>query len=83
MINHRGRVLPVFDLRSHLLPHGDRNAALSDVIAVSVAGMSFGIAAEGVDEAAGLSTHELDEALVTLLDLEALAADPRLRIDDE
>jgi purine-binding chemotaxis protein CheW len=82
VLNHRGRVLPVFDLRPLLVPHGERRE-LTDAIAVSVGGMTFAIAAEGVDETAGLSAQALDEALVTLLDLEALAVDPRLRIDDE
>ncbi|WP_053226140.1 chemotaxis protein CheW [Solirubrobacter soli] len=80
VVNHRGRVLPVMDLRRQLVPQGDAAAELTDTVAVSVDGVTFGIAAEAVEETTG---ETLDEALVTVLDLEALAADPRLRIDDE
>jgi hypothetical protein len=45
--------------------------------------MTFAIAAESVEETARVPVEALDRALVTVLDLEALAADPRLRIDDE
>jgi purine-binding chemotaxis protein CheW len=83
VINHRGRVLPVLDLRRQLVPGGDVGAQLTNTVAVSVDGMTFGIAAEAVEETARERPRALDAALVTVLDLEALAADPRLRIDDE
>jgi purine-binding chemotaxis protein CheW len=82
VVNHRGRVLPVMDLRRHLVP-GDTAAELTDIVAVSVDGMTFGIAAEAVEETTRERVEALDQALVTVLDLESLAADPRLRIDDE
>ena len=83
VVNHRGRVLPVMDLRRQLVPAGDASAELTDAVAVSVDGMTFAIAAEAVEETARERVEALDQALVTVLDLEALAADPRLRIDDE
>jgi purine-binding chemotaxis protein CheW len=83
VINHRGRVLGVMDLRSQLVPEGNRAAELTETIAVSVDGMTFAIAAEAVEETARERVEALEQALVTVLDLEALAADPRLRIDDE
>jgi purine-binding chemotaxis protein CheW len=83
VVNHRGRVLPVMDLRRQLVPGGDLAGALTNTVAVSVDGMTFGIAAEAVEETARVRMAALDRALVTVLDLGALAADPRLRIDDE
>jgi purine-binding chemotaxis protein CheW len=83
VINHRGRVLPVMDLRRQLVPGGNASAELTETVAVSVEGMTFGIAAEAVEEAGRERVEALDQALVTVLDLEALAMDPRLRIDDE
>ena len=58
-------------------------AELTETVAVAVDGMTFGIAAEAVEETTRERAEALDQALVTVLDLEALAADPRLRIDDE
>ena len=83
MVNHRGRVLPVLDLRRQLVPEGNAAAELTETVAVSIDGTTFGIAAEAVEETARERVEALDRALVTVLDLEALAADPRLRIDDE
>jgi len=74
VINHRGRVLGVFDLRER--PGGE----LTHAVAVAAGGMTFAIAAEDVEEA---SRERVGERELTLLDLEALAADPRLRIDEE
>jgi purine-binding chemotaxis protein CheW len=83
VINHRGRVLPVFDLRGQLVPHGETHQPLTDAVAVSAGGMTFVLAAEAVQETSRERAQALKDALVTVLDLEALAADPRLRIDDE
>jgi purine-binding chemotaxis protein CheW len=85
VINHRGRVVPVLDLRAQLVANADTDACaeLTDAVAVSVGEMTFAIAAEGVEESARETPAALDAARVTVLDLEALAADPRLRIDDE
>jgi purine-binding chemotaxis protein CheW len=83
VVNHRGRVLPVFDLRGQLIPHGDISAELTQTVAVAIDGLTFGIAAESVEQTTRERVEDLDAELVTVLDLEALAADPRLRIDDE
>ena len=48
-------------------------------MAVEIDGLTFGIAAEAVEE----TSRERAGAHLTVLDLEALAADARLRIDDE
>jgi len=82
VVNHRGRVLPVMDLSRQLVPGGATGGELAHAIAVSVDGMRFGIAAETVEETTRRQAGDLDGALLTLLDLEALAADPRLRIED-
>jgi purine-binding chemotaxis protein CheW len=79
IVAHRGGVLPVLDLRSLLAPGGPDDAPLTHVVAT---GHGFGIAAEAVEETARATPAELTAARVTVLDLEALAADPRLRIDD-
>jgi purine-binding chemotaxis protein CheW len=83
VVNHRGRVLAVLDLRRQLVPEGDGTAELTETVAVHVDGMSFGIAAESVQESTRQRAETLEQALVTVLDLQTLAADPRLRIDDE
>jgi purine-binding chemotaxis protein CheW len=83
VINHRGRVLPVFDLRGQLIPHGDASAELTQTVVVAIDGLTFGIAAESVEQTTRERAGDLDAELVTVLDLGALAADPRLRIDDE
>jgi chemotaxis signal transduction protein len=92
VVAHRGAVLGVFDVREALrLPAPADEPA--HAIAVAVAGLTFAIAAGGVDETRRASAAALgppppgpfrgatDEPLL-VLDLEALAADPRLRIDD-
>jgi purine-binding chemotaxis protein CheW len=92
LVAHRGGVLGVFDLLEPLLP-GSPPVAPTHAIAVAVDGLTFAIAADGVDETRRASAAALgppppgpfrgmtDEPLL-VLDLEALAADPRLRIDD-
>ncbi len=71
------------DLRRHLLPHGDHSAELTQTVAVAIDGVIFALAAESVEQTTRERVGELERALVTVLDLEALAADPRLRIDDQ
>jgi purine-binding chemotaxis protein CheW len=82
--NRRGRVLGVMDLRRQLAADAPAGA-LSHVVAVSVDGMSFGIAAEAVEETTRerAAVGAVTDDLVTVLDLEAMAADPRLRIEDD
>ena len=83
VINHRGRVLPVLDLRRQLVPHGDVGAELTQTVTVAIGDLTFGIAAETVEQTTRERVEDLDRELVTVLDLQALAADPRLRIDDQ
>jgi purine-binding chemotaxis protein CheW len=83
VVNHRGRVLPVMDLRRRLVPGGALDRELTHTVAVSVGGMTFGIAAEDVEETSREHAGARDLAPLTVLDLEELAADPRLRIDDD
>jgi purine-binding chemotaxis protein CheW len=83
VVNHRGRVLPVVDLRRQLVPDGDRSAELTQTVTVTIDELTFGIAAETVQETSRERLEALDRELVTVLDLQALAADPRLRIDEE
>ncbi len=78
-VNHRGSVLGVFDLRGLLVADGPRDGELTHAVAVAIDGMTFAIAAEAVEE----TNRERASAHLTVLDLEALAADTRLRIDDE
>ena len=79
VVNHRGSVLGVFDLRGLLVADGRRDGELTHAVAVRTDGLTFAIAAEAVEETA----RERAGAQLTVLDLEALAADARLRIDDE
>jgi len=78
VINHRGRVLGVYDLRERL--GRPRDGELAHAVAVEAGGLCFAIAVEAVEET---TRERLDRTLVTLVDVEALAADPRLRIEDE
>jgi chemotaxis signal transduction protein len=91
IVAHRGRLLPVFDLRGLLAPSAA--APLTHVIAVAAEGQTFGIAAEAVEETCRVDDDALvssasgpfrgvTEERLTVLDLEALARDPRLRIDE-
>jgi purine-binding chemotaxis protein CheW len=79
VVNHRGSVLGVFDLRGLLVAHGTREGELTHAVAVAIDGLTFAIAAEAVEE----TRRERAGANLTLLDLDGLAADARLRIDDE
>jgi chemotaxis signal transduction protein len=78
VINHRGRVLGVIDLRDQLVPGAPLDGELTHAVAVRIDELTFAIAAEAVEE----TSRERAGALLTALDLEALAAQARLRIDD-
>lgn len=79
VVNHRGSVLGVFDLRALLVADGTRDEELTHAVAVEIDGLTFAIAAEAVEE----TRRERASANLTVLDLDGLAADARLRIDDE
>jgi purine-binding chemotaxis protein CheW len=91
VVAHRGRVLGGLDLRPGLAPGA--GGELGYVVAVTAEGQTFGIAAERVEETCRLDENELavaasgpyrgvTEDRLTVLDLEALARDSRLRIDE-
>jgi chemotaxis signal transduction protein len=93
VVAHRGGVLGVFDVAQALLPGAPACAGAAHVVAVETDGLTFGIAADGVEETRRTSAAALrppppgpflgmTEDPLIVLDLEALAADPRLRIDD-
>jgi chemotaxis signal transduction protein len=75
-------VLPVMDLRRQIAPRGTGGEELTQVLAVSVDGMTFGIAVEAVEETAREHAGALERALLHGRELEAQAPDPRLRGDD-
>jgi purine-binding chemotaxis protein CheW len=93
--NHRGRILPVVELES-LLDVAPRPRERRHAIVVERHGNAFAIAADAVEETAPrrldpLSPPPAGETsavrgvtadLVTVLDPDALASDPRLEIDD-
>ena len=101
VINHRGRILPVLDLRRLLELGGQGVPAGSRVVAVEAGGMTFGIFAEAVAGTFRVASHEVAPPPVTLtgdrqaliegvtgemvavLDLGALARDPRIVVNDE
>ena len=101
VVNHRGRILPVLDLRG-LLDLGCQGAPEgSRVIVVEAGGMTFGVLADAVSESVRVGSPELAPPAATLtggrqtflrgvtgemvavLDLEGLARDRRIVVDDE
>jgi purine-binding chemotaxis protein CheW len=99
IVNHRGRVLPIFDLPQLLgsVSGAESGVERTAIVAVDVDGVTFAIAADAIEETARHAARALAVApggelsgpirgvtggLLTVLDLEALAADPRLHIDD-
>jgi len=101
VVNRRGRILPVLDLRrlfdlaGHEVPQGSR------AVAVEAGGMAFALLAEAVIGTATVGAHEVAPSpvsrpgdrqallrgvtgeMVALLDLEALARDGRITVNDE
>jgi purine-binding chemotaxis protein CheW len=101
VVNHRGRILPILDLRNLFALAAQEMTAESRVVAVEVGGMTFGILADAVLGTIQVGIHEVVLPPVTLLhdqqaalrgvtgemvavlDLAALARDPRLTVDEE
>jgi len=101
VMNHRGRILPVLDLRRLFELGGQGVPAGGRVAAVEAGGMTFGIFAEAVIGTVTVGTHEMAPPpvvltgdrraliegvtgeMVAVLDLEALARDPRIVVNDE
>jgi len=101
-IQHRGRILGVFDLgRLLALPGAASAASPVRVVVVQALGMTFGLQADEVSgvvrvdardvAAAGAATSGGRQAwlrattadMVSILDLDALARDPRLTVNEE
>ncbi len=101
VINHRGRTLPVLDLRRLFDLAGQEVAEGSRVVAVAAGGMTFGIYTDAVAGTIRVGAHEVAPPAVILtsdrqtflrgvtgemlavLDLEVLARDPRIAVNDE
>jgi purine-binding chemotaxis protein CheW len=101
VVNHRGRILPVLDLRRLLDLAGQEVTEGSRVVAVRAGGMTFGIFADAVTGVVRVRTHEaasppgtltgnrpafirgVTGEMVAVLDLEALARDPRIAVNEE
>ncbi len=101
VVNHRGRILPVLDLRRLFDLAGQEVAEGSRVVAVEAGGMTFGVFAEAVIGTVAVGAHEVAPPpviltgdrqallrgvtgeMVAMLDLEALARDPRITVNAE
>lgn len=101
LVNHRGRILPVLDLRRLFDLPGQGVTEGSRVAAVEVGGMTFGIFADAVAGTIRVAAHEIAHPSVTVtgdrqafirgvtgemvavLDLETLARDPRIVVNEE
>ncbi|MBI2553890.1 MAG: purine-binding chemotaxis protein CheW [Candidatus Rokubacteria bacterium] len=101
VVNHRGRILPVLDLRRLFELAGQGVPEGGRVVAVEAGGMTFGIFADalagtirlGADEVAPppvtLAGHRqafirgVTGEMVAVLDLEGLARDPRITVNEE
>lgn len=101
VINHRGRILPVLDLRRLFELAGQGITEGSRIVAVEAGGMTFGIFADAVAGTVRVGAHEVvppptaltgdrqvfiqgvTGEMVAVLDLEALARDPRILVNEE
>jgi len=101
VMNHRGRILPVLDLRRLFDLTGQGATEGSRAVAVEAGGMTFGILADGVTGVVGIGVDAVVAPPVTLtgdrqafirgvtgemvavLDLDALARDPRITVNEE
>lgn len=101
VVNHRGRILPVLDLRGLFKLPGQGITEGGRVVAVEAGGMTFGIFADAVAGTIRVAAHEIalppvslsagrqafirgiTGEMVAVLDLEALARDPRIVVNEE
>ena len=80
----RGRVLPVLDV-ARVLAIGsgdDEDRKHSHIVLVEADGVTFGIAAGGVEGPERHDAGKLEADMVGVLDLHALVADRRLEVDE-
>ena len=101
VVNHGGRILPVLDFRRLFELPGQGVTEGSQVVAVEVGEMTFGIFADSVVGIVRVGAHEvvpppvaltggrqtlirgITAEMLAVLDLEAMARDPRLMVNDE
>jgi purine-binding chemotaxis protein CheW len=101
VVNHRGQILPVLDLRRLFELAGEGVAEGSRVVAVEAGGMRFGIFADTVEGTIRVPTQALGPPpaavaadrqafirgvtpeLVAVLDLQGLAKDRRIVVNEE
>jgi purine-binding chemotaxis protein CheW len=101
VVNHRGRILPVLDLRRLFELAGQGATEGSRAVAVEAGGMTFGILADAVTGVVRIGVDAVASPPVTLtgdrqafirgvtgemvavLDLDALARDPRITVNEE
>lgn len=98
VIHHRGRILPVLDLKRLLGLQGRPVGGTDRVVALEVGAMSFGVLADAVAEVVRVPLEEVSppplgggghsllrgmtREAVAVLDAEVLAGDPRLVINE-
>jgi purine-binding chemotaxis protein CheW len=101
VVNHRGRILPILDLRRLFDLAGQGVADTNRVVAVEAGAIAFGIFADAVAGTIRVGTDEvapppanlaadrqalirgITGEMVAVLDLEALARDPRIAVNEE
>jgi purine-binding chemotaxis protein CheW len=101
VVNHRGRILPVLDIRRLLELAGQGITEGSRAAVVDAGGMMFGIMTDAVEGIVSVGAHELAAlpaaltrdhqaffrgmagTMVAVLNLEALARDRRIAVNDE
>jgi purine-binding chemotaxis protein CheW len=100
VMNHRGRILPILDLRRLLELQGQGVPPGGRVVAVEAGGMTFGILAEALVGTTQVAAHDVAPppvsltedrqalckgvtgTMVAVLDVEALAQDPRIMVNN-
>lgn len=101
VVNHRGRILPILDLRRLFELAGQGVTDANRVVAVEAGAKVFGIFADAVAGTVRVGTDEvapppanlagdhqalirgITGEMVAVLDLEALARDPRIAVNEE
>jgi purine-binding chemotaxis protein CheW len=101
VVNHRGRILPVLDIRRLLELSGQGVTEGGRIVAVEAGGMTFGIFADAMAGTIRVAAHEIAHPpvaltggrqvfiqgvtgeMVAVLDLEALARDGRITVNEE
>lgn len=98
VVNHHGRILAVVDLRHRFGLARPAAIDGASIVAVTASGATFGILAESIEGTRAIAAHELMAApaqvpgacvrgvtadLVTVLDPDALARDPRIVVGEE